>query len=63
MRLGSSPEAMSMKRWYYTYAGLRVVSELRIPEWSVFEEPQPFDEAEVFFTLKDTPDGQSELRG
>ncbi|MHC4197747.1 MAG: hypothetical protein ACYSRP_07535 [Planctomycetota bacterium] len=49
---------MSMKRWYYTYAGLRVVSELRIPEWSVFEEPQPFGEAEVFFTLKDTPDGQ-----
>jgi hypothetical protein len=40
-----------VKRRYYSYAGLRVRSELPIPEWTVFEERDPFDDPEVIISL------------
>lgn len=40
-----------MTQWNYRYAGLRIVSELRVPEWTVFEQPEPLDEADVRITL------------
>jgi hypothetical protein len=40
-----------LERWHYTYAGLRVSSELPIPEWVFFEEKEPFDDPEVIVSL------------
>ncbi|MFZ2956753.1 MAG: hypothetical protein WA705_07690 [Candidatus Ozemobacteraceae bacterium] len=40
-----------MNRWHYIYAGLRVRSELSIPEWAIFEENEPFDSPEVTISL------------
>jgi hypothetical protein len=39
------------ERWHYAYAGLRVTSELSLPEWNVFEGPQPFDDPDVVISL------------
>ena len=36
-----------MERWHYLYSGLRVISELRVPEWQLFETSQPFGQADV----------------
>ena len=41
-----------MKRRYYNYAGLRVRSDLPIPEWKIFEEKHPFAAPEVIITLR-----------
>ena len=32
-----------MTRCHYLFAGLRIASELPLPEWTVFEEPEPFE--------------------
>lgn len=45
-----------MERWHYTYAGLRVVSDLPIPEWAGFEQPPSSGNADVCIAL----DGASE---
>ena len=42
-----------MERWHYAYAGLRVASELSIPEWAGFEQPQSSVHADVFISLDD----------
>lgn len=39
------------ERWHYAYAGLRVTSEWSLPEWKVFEAPQPFDDPDVVISL------------
>ena len=46
-----------MPSWTYSYAGLRVVSELRIPEWEVFGEEEPCDHPDVRITLEDPASG------
>ncbi len=38
--------------YYYLYAGLRISSELSIPEWSMFEQFQPFENVEVNISLQ-----------
>lgn len=38
-------------RSYYRYAGLRIASEIPLPEWSVFEEQNPGNGADVCITL------------
>jgi len=38
---------------YYDYVGLRVESELEIPEWAGFEWPHPFSEVDVTIRLAD----------
>jgi hypothetical protein len=43
-----------MERWHYAYAGLRVTSELLIPEWAAFEQPASFDDADVLIALGST---------
>ena len=43
-----------MERWHYAYAGLRVTSELPIPEWAVFGQPTSFDDADVLIALGST---------
>jgi hypothetical protein len=45
-----------LKHWHYLYAGLRVASDLQIPEWATFEQPQPEDEADLMILLADMPD-------
>lgn len=42
-----------MERWHYAYAGLRVVSELPIPEWAGFEQPRSSAPADVSISLDD----------
>lgn len=44
-----------MKRWHYTYAGLRVDSELPVPEWSYFEQTSLNYGADVLISLADLP--------
>jgi hypothetical protein len=44
---GSRREVRRLDRWSYTYADLRVNSELPIPEWTVFEEKEPFADPDV----------------
>ena len=36
-----------MSDWYYAYAGLRIASQLSIPEWAVFEQPAAFTDPDV----------------
>ncbi len=36
-----------MNRWHYYYAGLRVTSEVELPEWHIFESADWHDDAEV----------------
>ena len=36
-----------LERRHYLYSGLRVASEIRVPEWKVFEILQPFGQADV----------------
>jgi hypothetical protein len=36
-----------LENWYYAFSGLRVVSELHLPEWAVFEEKCSFDVIDV----------------
>ena len=40
-----------MGRWHYGYAGLRVASELPIPEWAAFVQPGSFEDADVRIAL------------
>lgn len=44
-----------MTPWYYTYSGLRVVSELHLPEWGPFEEPWLLDKPDVFIRAEGPP--------
>ncbi len=44
-----------MKRWYYVYAGLRVISELPLPEWAIFEQPAPPNDADIVIALNSAP--------
>jgi hypothetical protein len=37
--------------WHYAYAGLRVRSELALPEWSGFEAPEPLEGPDVEIRL------------
>lgn len=51
-----------MDRWHYAYAGLRVTSELPIPEWAAFEPPGSFADPDVVIALGGVPnpaDGSS----
>ena len=43
----SGYEVNLLERRHYLYSGLRVTSEIRVPEWEVFETLQPFDQADV----------------
>jgi hypothetical protein len=36
-----------LERWHYLYSGLRITSELRVPEWQLFETSQPFGQTDV----------------
>lgn len=40
-----------MEDWYYAFSGLRVASELPLPEWAMFEEKHPFDLIDVNIRL------------
>lgn len=40
-----------MERRYYIYAGLRVISELPLPEWAAFEQPAQPGDADVLIRL------------
>ncbi|MCL4832996.1 MAG: hypothetical protein KJZ86_11160 [Caldilineaceae bacterium] len=44
-----------MESHYYRYAGLRVASQLPIPEWSVFQQSAPFPKADVCIRLDRAP--------
>ncbi len=44
-----------MEHWYYIYAGLRVVSELPLPEWAVFEQPARPNDADIVIALNSAP--------
>lgn len=46
-----------MEQWRYTYAGLRVHSNLEIPEWAGFEGAADSDEADVRFCLENGSQG------
>ena len=50
-----------MKQRYYSYAGLRVRSDLPIPEWTVFEEKHPFAVPEVIISLAPAADAVPDL--
>lgn len=40
-----------MGRWHYLYSGLRVTSELVLPEWRAFESTKPYDDPDVVIRL------------
>jgi hypothetical protein len=42
----------------YRYAGLQIVSELPIPEWTIFEQDEPFADEDVRITLRSVQTGQ-----
>lgn len=44
-----------MERRYYTYAGLNIISELPLPEWAVFEQPAPPNDADIVIALNNAP--------
>lgn len=41
---------------YYNYAGLRVVSEIPLPEWAPFEQTAPLGDPDVVISLDEFPD-------
>ena len=43
-----------MMIWHYEYWGLNVVSELEIPEWSVFEQASGWGAPDVYISVKNT---------
>ncbi len=40
-----------LDRWRYTFAGLRIASDLPLPEWATFEEREPFTCPDVLIVL------------
>jgi hypothetical protein len=38
-------------KWYYTYAGLRVASDLELPEWESFMHIGPYDQPDVLIRV------------
>jgi hypothetical protein len=44
---------------YYAYAGLRVASEICLPEWGIFEGTKPADDPDVVISVDDIPDRNS----
>lgn len=52
-----------MHRRYYSYAGLNVTSELALPEWAEFEQPQPTGDMDVVITLAGALDPDLTLQG
>jgi hypothetical protein len=57
-------------RWHYHYSGVRIASELPLPEWAVFEESHPVGEPDVVIVSReclsapddDTAGGADECR-
>lgn len=47
-----------MLKWHYHYAGLRISSELELPEWETFRQPAPDDIPDVIFRY-----GSAETQG
>jgi hypothetical protein len=45
------PLLLDTMSWHYEYAGLRVLSEIEIPEWSVFARENESQQADVFIVL------------
>lgn len=41
-----------MQSWFYNYAGLKVSSELELPEWQVFESAQVFDNPDIVIRME-----------
>ncbi len=52
---GPSQEIPIEKLRHYRYAGLRVASEIHLPEWTPFEEPTPAGAPEVVIAHERTP--------
>ncbi len=46
-----------MARWHYHYSGLKVASELYLPEWQAFEIGQPSQDSDIEIRLEDAVDG------
>jgi hypothetical protein len=49
-------EPRSAERRYYEYAGLRVASEVPLPEWAAFERAAPAGDPDVVISLSRDPD-------
>src|SRR6185295_7087921 len=43
-------ESDAMTRWHYAFSGLRITSDLELPEWAVFRQPSAFAEPDVSIT-------------
>lgn len=41
-----------MQHWHYLYSGLRVTSEVKVPEWQLFETSQPFNQADMVIRIE-----------
>jgi hypothetical protein len=48
---------------YYSYAGLRVASEIHLPEWGPFEGTRPAEDPDVVISVDATPDSNPASSG
>lgn len=57
---GLRPKTSEMEARRYIYTGLRVVSELPLPEWASFEQAMPAGDPDVVISLDEVPDRDAE---
>lgn len=56
-------ERRSAEHRYYEYAGLRVASEVLLPEWAAFERAAPAGDPDVVISLSQDPDHEPQAEG